>query len=254
MAILVGTSGWQYRDWRGGVYETGLPQRAWLARLSRRFPTIEVNNSFYRQPPPETFARWRHETPEGFVFAVKANRFLTHIKRLRDCAEPLARTMDSARALGPRLGPILFQLPPTLKVDVAALQTFLSLLPGDVRSAFEFRHPSWDTDDVRTALDRAGAAWVLADRPGWRVPLHVTGGWSYVRFHQGRPDRSDYPREKLHRWAQRIVGLPATDVYVYFNNDPGGAAVRDAETLIRMLDRAGGSVAQPPGDVSAAVR
>jgi uncharacterized protein YecE (DUF72 family) len=254
MAILVGTSGWQYRDWRGDVYDARLPQRAWLGELSRRFATIEVNNSFYRQPPPDTFAKWRRETPEGFLFSVKANRFLTHIKRLRDCEEPLARTVTSARALGPRLGPLLFQLPPTLKADVALLETFLALLPRDVRSAFEFRHPSWDTDEVRNALDRVGAAWVLADRPGWRVPLHVTGGWSYIRFHQGRQNRPDYPREKLHRWAERMIELPANDTYVYFNNDPGGAAVRDAGTLMRMLDRAGASVARPTVDVSAAAR
>jgi len=251
VAILIGTSGWQYRDWRGGVYDPGLPQRSWLAFLSRRFPTIEVNNSFYRQPPPETFAKWRRETPEGFIFAVKANRYITHIKRLRDCAEPLSRAVTSARALGTRLGPVLFQMPPTLKADIGQLEDFLPLLPRDVRSAFEFRHSSWDTDDVRAALDRVGAAWVLADRPGRRVPLHVTGGWSYIRFHQGRADRSDYPREKLHRWAERIAGLPARDTYIYFNNDPGGAAVRDAETLTRLLDRLETPVV---GSVNAAVR
>jgi uncharacterized protein YecE (DUF72 family) len=244
VTIRIGTSGWQYRDWRGPVYEAGLPQRAWLRELSRRFPTVEVNNSFYRQPPPETFAKWRGETPDGFVFAVKASRYLTHIRRLRDCEEPLAVTVTNARALGSRLGPLLFQLPPTFKVDLPRLEAFTALLPRDVRFAFEFRHASWDTDDVRAALDRVGAAWVLADRPGQRVPLHVTGGWSYVRFHQGRAERSDYPRDKLRRWAHRLAELPVTDSYIYFNNDPGGAAVRDAETLMQMLERAGALVAQ----------
>jgi uncharacterized protein YecE (DUF72 family) len=235
LAIRVGTSGWQYDDWLGEVYPRDLPKRAWLAHLASRFRTVEVNNSFYRLPSPEAFARWRDETPDGFVIAVKASRFITHIRRLRDCREPVGLLWSRARELGPRLGPILFQLPPRFPVDVSRLEGFLGVLPRAMRAAFEFRDRSWETDEVFQALDRAGAAFVLADRPGARVPGVVTGGWSYVRFHQGREDDPGYTRAKLRRWADRLAGLAVDDVFVYFNNDTGGAAVRDAQTLMELL-------------------
>ncbi len=233
--IRVGTSGWQYDDWRGRFYPEDLPKRRWLGHFAARFPTVEVNNSFYRLPSTETFARWREETPEAFVMAVKASRFITHIRRLRDCREPVTLLWSRARELGSRLGPVLFQLPPHFGADVGLLQRFLRVLPQGMRAAFEFRDPSWETEEVHHALDRAGAALVLADRPGARVEGVVTGGWSYVRFHQGRWTAPDYTREKLRRWAARIDALPADEVFVYFNNDTGGAAVRDAMTLSALL-------------------
>jgi uncharacterized protein YecE (DUF72 family) len=235
MRVLIGTSGWQYRDWRGRFYPVGLPTAEWLAYYASQFPTVEVNNSFYRLPTEETFDRWRRATPEGFVMAVKASRFLTHLRRLRDPAEPLELLLSRARALGSRLGPVLFQLPPRFPVDLPRLEALTALLPGDVRAAFEFRDPSWDRDDVRAALDRVGAAWVLADRPGAHVRDHVTGGWAYLRFHQGRPNAPGYARDKLRRWADRIAALPASDAYVYFNNDAGAAAVHDARVLAELV-------------------
>ena len=163
--IWVGTSGWMYRDWRDLVYPEGLPKRLWLHHLSRRFPTIEINASFYRLPTAETFDRWRLEVPPGFRFAVKMSRYLTHLRRFRDPAEPLARFWDRARHLGDRLGPVLFQQPPTFARDLGLLRELLDALPDEMRAAFEFRHPSWHDDEVLAALDDAGAALVLADSP-----------------------------------------------------------------------------------------
>jgi uncharacterized protein YecE (DUF72 family) len=243
--IYVGTSGWQYRDWRGPLYPEGLPQRRWLEHFSRVFPIVEVNNTFYMLPKEETFSTWREGSAEGFTFVVKANRYITHIRRLRDARDAVRRFWERCRRLEEKLGPVLFQLPPNLQADPERLDRFIGELPRKMRSAFEFRHPSWDTDEVREILDRGGCALVLADRPGARVPDLVTGGWSYVRFHQGRPDGSDYRPEKLGRWAGRLVALPAQEVYVFFNNDPGGAAVRDAVTLTRYLRGRGASVRGP---------
>jgi uncharacterized protein YecE (DUF72 family) len=245
--ILVGTSGWQYRDWKGAFYPAGLPQRRWLAHFAERFPTVEVNNSFYRLPDPGTFAKWRAETPDGFVITVKASRYITHIRRLRESGDAVARFHDHARRLGEKLGPVLYQLPPRFAVDPGLLSEFLETLPASQRAAFEFRDPSWQIDDVYALLDRAGAAFVLPDRPGARPPDVVTGGWSYVRFHEGGhgPAGVDYRRDKLRRWADRIAGMPAGDVYAYFNNDRTGAAVRDAATLMDLLERRGLAVARP---------
>ena len=236
MEVRIGTSGWVYRDWREHVYPPGLPQGRWLEHVAERFPTVELNASFYRLPPRTTFEGWRTRVPSGFRFAVKMSRYLTHVRRLRDPEEPLARFWQAATGLGPALGPVLFQFPPRFGVELELLRRTLSILPPSMRAAFEFRDASWETDEVLAALDAAGAAWVLADRPGARVRPHVTGGWSYLRFHRGTEDGFDYPREKLRRWAEKIASLPAGEVYVYFNNDPGGAAVRDAEHLRSVLD------------------
>jgi uncharacterized protein YecE (DUF72 family) len=247
MEVLVGTSGWQYRDWKGRLYPKDLPQREWLPYFSERFPVVEINNTFYMLPKEETFSRWREVSAEGFLFVVKANRYLTHIRRLRDCEEPLQRFWSRCLLLGPKLGPVLFQLPPNFGADLDRLREFLGFLPEGIRAAFEFRHPSWETDEVARTLDRAGCALVLADRPGARVPQVVTGGWSYVRFHQGRRTGPFYPRAKLRRWADRLVGTDATEVYVFFNNDPQGAAVRDAATLTELLEERGVPVRGPSG-------
>jgi uncharacterized protein YecE (DUF72 family) len=241
--IHVGTSGWQYRDWRGVLYPEGLAQARWLGRYAQEFSVVEVNNSFYRLPELATFERWRSETPPGFTFVVKASRYLTHLKRLKDAEDGVRLFVERARGLGPKLGPVLFQLPPRFPVDLERLRAFLALLPGDLRAAWEFRDPSWVADEVLALLDRTGCAYVLADRPGFRGPLPVTGGWSYVRFHQGSNVGPDYRRDKLRRWAERIATLPARDVWVFFNNDPTGAAVRDARFLRDVLGRAEARVA-----------
>jgi uncharacterized protein YecE (DUF72 family) len=234
-AVHVGTSGWQYDDWRGRFYPEGLPQRKWLEFFSSHFGTVELNNSFYRLPERVSFERWRDRTPVGFVVAVKASRFITHLKRLRDPEEPVSLLWDRATGLGDRLGPVLFQLPPRFPADVDRLRRLLASLPGGMRPAFEFRDPSWHSDDVFSLLDDAGAATVWPDRPGLRPGLPVTGGWLYVRFHQGTTRGPGYRRDKLRRWASRIAAADATEAFVYFNNDQAGAAIHDARAMIELL-------------------
>jgi uncharacterized protein YecE (DUF72 family) len=246
--IHVGTSGWQYRDWRGTFYPEDLPQRAWLAAYAERFSTVEVNNSFYRLPTTETFVRWRHETPYGFSMAVKASRFLTHLRRLRDPKGPVDLLWERAVELGPRLGPVLFQLPPRFPVDEDRLEGLLRVLPRRMRAAFEFRDDTWYVPAVLGRLDDAGAAIVWPDRPRARIQLPVTGGWAYLRFHQGRRDAPGYTRDKLRRWADRIADLDVGDAWIYFNNDTGGAAPKDAATLRVLLQERGVRTADPPPD------
>jgi uncharacterized protein YecE (DUF72 family) len=230
--ILVGTSGWQYRDWRGGFYPAKLPQRLWLEHYAGEFRTVEVNNAFYRLPARETFTDWAHRTPEGFCVAVKMSRYLTHLKRLKDPAEPVHRFLGRANGLGGKLGPVLLQLPPTLKADPAALHTVLSLFPRDVRVAVEPRHPSWWTDEIRELLTRHNAALCWADRRGRPLtPLWRTADFGYLRLHQGaaRP-YPRYGRQALASWASRLHGA-FSDAHVYFNNDHGAAAVADARAF-----------------------
>jgi uncharacterized protein YecE (DUF72 family) len=235
VTVLVGTSGWQYDDWRGRLYPKDLPKTRWLEYFSREFPTVEVNNTFYQLPKDETFTAWRDASADGFVVAIKASRYITHIRRLRECRDPVRLLWSRCRRLGKKLGPVLFQLPPNFKADVELLRGFLRLLPKTMRAAFEFRHPSWESEETRGVLDEAGSALVLADRPGDRVPDVVTGGWSYIRFHQGTLLSPGYRRSKLRRWADRIAKMQARETFVYFNNDTGGAAVRDAHILTELL-------------------
>jgi uncharacterized protein YecE (DUF72 family) len=236
--IRVGTSGWQYRDWGQRFYPEGLRASGWLRYYSARFTTVEVNNSFYRLPERATFEAWADQVPDGFVMAVKASRFLTHIRRLRDPEEPVDRLLSAAEGLGPKLGPILFQLPPDLQADIERLNAVLEVLPRSMRAAFEFRHPSWFDPKTYDALDRAGAALVWADAPGRRLGrVPMTGGWVYLRFHRGRRTAPGYRRSKLTRWADRLSRLDASDIFVYFNNDAEAAAVRDAALLGRILEQ-----------------
>ncbi|WP_327280269.1 MULTISPECIES: DUF72 domain-containing protein [unclassified Streptomyces] len=243
MTVRVGTSGWQYRDWSGVLYPPDLPQRSWLEAYAERFATVESNNAFYRLPSPEVFARWRERTPAGFVIAVKASRFLTHVKRLHDPEEPVHRLMTHAAALGERLGPVLLQLPPTLQADPDALDACLTCFPTGSRVAVEPRHASWWTADVRSVLVGHGAALCWADRGSRPVtPLWRTADWGYVRFHQGRAAPAPrYGRTALRSWADRIHDAwpPDADVFAYFNNDFGGAAVVNARTFARLVRAAG---------------
>jgi uncharacterized protein YecE (DUF72 family) len=239
MPLLIGTSGWQYRDWRGGLYPQQLPQRLWLEEYAAHFATVENNNAFYRLPSPETFADWRRRTPDGFVMAVKASRYLTHIKRLRTPQEPVHRLMEHAAALGDRLGPVLLQLPPTLRADPDALDACLRCFPRGVRVAVEPRHPSWWQEEraLRAVLERADSALCWADRGSRPVsPLWRTASWGYLRFHGGRATPAPrYGRAALRSWAGRVRDTwpEDADVYAYFNNDSGGAAVADADAFAR---------------------
>ena len=251
MTLLIGTSGWQYKDWRGVLYPEGTPQRLWLEEYARAFTTVELNNAFYRLPDRDTFATWRDRTPPGFVMAVKASRYLTHIKRLRDPEEPVRRLMDHAEGLGRRLGPILLQLPPNLPVNAALLDACLRCFAPTVKVAVEPRHPSWDDPEVRAVLQDRGAALCWADTGSRPVtPLWRTAGWGYLRLHAGRA--KPWPRygaQALGSWVRRIADTwpEEREVYVYFNNDPGGAAVRDAALFARRAEALGRSVTRTPG-------
>jgi uncharacterized protein YecE (DUF72 family) len=245
MRTWIGTSGWVYADWRGPVYPRDLRDRDRLAWYADRFATVELNASFYRLPAAKTFEKWRADTPDGFVFAVKMSRYVTHVRRLREPQDGIDRFWETSAPLGAKRGPVLVQLPPTLPADLGLLDGFLAAMPHGMRAAFEFRHASWDTNAVRSRLADANAAWVLADRPRAVVPLHVAAAWSYLRFHQGRVDAAGYDRAKLRRWADRLAELPVDDLFVYFNNDPGGAAIRDAGTLTALLAERGVAIVTP---------
>jgi uncharacterized protein YecE (DUF72 family) len=242
MPVLVGTSGWQYRDWRGRFYPEQLAQRYWLEHYASRFSSVESNNAFYRLPDPATFEAWAQRTPDDFVMAVKASRFLTHVKRLREPAEPVRRFLDHAGHLGAKLGPVLLQLPPTLKADAGLLREAIGQFPAGIRVAVEPRHPTWFSDEVAAVLRERDVALCLADRARRRTPVWRTAGWTYLRFHEGTASpRPCYGRQALASWAEDLAGTwgPEADVYVYFNNDQGGCAVRDAAVFAGEARRAG---------------
>jgi uncharacterized protein YecE (DUF72 family) len=249
MVMIVGTSGWQYADWRNRFYPSGVPQRLWLEHYASRFATVEVNNAFYRLPERDTFAKWRDRTPDDFLLAVKMSRYLTHIKRLRDPAEPVARFLGRATALGDKLGPVLLQLPPTLTADLPALEATLARFPDGVRVAVEPRHDSWWTDGLRALLARHNAALCWADR-GSRplTPLWRTADFGYLRLHEGKAQPwPRYGRTALGSWLDRICDrLHGVPTYVYFNNDPGGAAITDATALAALAARRRLTVSRSP--------
>ncbi|RBY75232.1 DUF72 domain-containing protein [Geodermatophilus sp. TF02-6] len=248
MAVLIGTSGWQYRDWRGRFYPPGLPQRLWLEHYAGHFATVESNNAFYRLPELATFEAWRARTPPDFRWAVKASRFLTHVKRLREPEEPVARLVERAAGLGDKLDVVLLQLPPTLRADAGLLRDCLVQFPPVTRVAVEPRHDSWWTDEVRALLERSGAALCWADRDEQPVaPLWRTAGWGYLRLHHG-VEAWGYRRQTLQLWAERLAATwePNADVYVYLNNDPGGAAVVDAVALAEEVRRTGRTPTRVP--------
>ncbi len=236
--IRVGCSGWQYRHWRGVFYPVELPQARWLEFYAQAFDTVEINNSFYRLPEASTFRRWRERVPHGFLFAVKASRYLTHMKKLKDPDQPLDLFFSRACELGPALGPVLYQLPPRWPVDVDRLKTFLAALPATIRQAIEFRNASWYTPDVLRLLDRFGVALCLHDMPGSATDAQPAGPFVYLRFHgSGARYGGGYSDRQLSRHASWIRSRLAENVsvYAYFNNDVGGHAPRDAARLRSMI-------------------
>jgi uncharacterized protein YecE (DUF72 family) len=235
----IGCSGWQYRHWRGDFYPSGVPQAKWFEYYAARFDTVEVNNTFYRLPERATFAAWAQRAPPGFVFAVKASRFLTHMKKLKDPEEPIARLFSRMRALGPHLGPVLYQLPPGWKVDVERFAHFLDALPRDVRHVVEFRDTSWYSPEIFRLMERRGVALCLHDMQGSATGHARVGPLVYVRFH-GTAGKygGGYSESRLRGWADWLNDQRANgcDVYACFNNDVGGHAPRDAITLRRLLE------------------
>jgi uncharacterized protein YecE (DUF72 family) len=241
--IRVGCSGWVYKHWRGILYPDRLPQRLWFERYAEEFDTVEINNSFYHLPKAETFDRWRKQAPAGFCYAVKANRYLTQAKKLKDCGEPLNRMMSAFRDLGERLGPILYQLPPQFKLNLDRLESFLKALPKRKIHVFEFRESSWYNEDVLALLDKYNAGFVAHDMKGVASPRWASGRTAYVRFHgTGGKYHGRYSDEALLDWTDWIASQArqGRSAWCYFNNDIHGDAIHDARTLksmVKQLDR-----------------
>jgi uncharacterized protein YecE (DUF72 family) len=244
-ALRIGCSGWNYRDWAGDIYPAGLPARRWLEHYATLLATVEVNATFYRLTTRAAVERWVRQTPAGFCFAVKASRFLTHVKRLGDIAQGLERFFAPLAPLieAGRLGPVLWQLPETFHRDDRRLEGLLEALrryPGG-RHALEIRHPSWLADEVYAILAGHGATLVIGDRRGLELEVpEAIGDWSYLRFHYGhRGRRGNYSERELDDWARRVTSLRRRgDVWAYFNNDWEGFAVRNALGLSARADPA----------------
>jgi uncharacterized protein YecE (DUF72 family) len=241
--IHVGTSGWHYKQWIGDFYPAKIPAANMLAWYSQEFHTVEINNSFYRLPEEKTFREWARKVPEGFLFAVKASRFLTHIKRLKDAEDPIRLFFSRARFLGRKLGPILFQLPPKWKMDHGRLREFLELLPSNHRYAIEFRDPTWYTASIYELLRIHNVALCMHDWHSEIWPHELTAKLAYLRFH-GTTGRyaGNYPDQLLEDWARRIAtwSPQLEHFFIYFNNDVAGHAVRNAITLRAALRRIAG--------------
>ncbi len=240
--IHVGTSGWAYREFQGLFYPPKLRTEDRLSFYAQNFDIVELNNSFYRLPSQETFSHWAASTPDHFRFAVKASRYLTHILRLKDPEEPLARMMDSVSALGHKRGPILFQLPPRFRLDLPRLDAFLKALKPyrrrGARFVIEFRDPSWDVPEVHERLSRAGVSWCIFELVELHSSPTVTSDLVYIRLH-GREGKykGAYRGALLERWAEALEAWARSglDCYIFFDNTMSGDAVLDALELKRML-------------------
>ncbi|BAZ94424.1 uncharacterized protein FOKN1_2044 [Thiohalobacter thiocyanaticus] len=233
--VYIGTSGYQYRHWRGPVYPQKLPQRAWFDYYSHRFDTVEINNTFYRLPEADTFQRWREAAPAGFVYALKVSRYLTHVKYLKAPAQPVRRFLERARLLGDALGPLLIQLPPHWGPNLDRLDGLLACLPSGYRWTLELRHPGWLDDTVFDRLREAGVGLCIHDL----LPEHpriATADWLYLRYH-GIDYSHRYSHQYLTAEAERLADRvrDGMDLYAYFNNDAAGHAFHNAAQLRRYL-------------------
>jgi len=238
-SVRVGCSGWQYTHWRGDFYPAQLSPSSWLEYYAERFDTVEINNTFYRLPEAATFAAWGRRAPRGFVYAIKASRYLTHMKKLKDPDEPVARFFTRARGLGAAFGPVLYQLPPHWPVNLDRFAAFLRALPRRRRHAVEFRDPSWYADDVFTLLERHRVALCLHDMAGSASTRIAIGPFVYVRFHGVQKYGGRYADATLEDWATWLSARAreGRPIYAYFNNDTGGHAPRDAVRLRTMIAR-----------------
>ncbi len=236
--ITIGTSGWHYKHWRGPFYPEKLTPSKWLPYYFARLSSVEINNSFYRLPLKETVMNWREQTPPHFIFAVKAWRLITHLKRLNNAREALALFLQSTESLREKLGPILFQLPPHWPCNAERLRAFLGTLPEGHRYTFEFRHPSWHTSAIYSLLERYRSAFCIYQLAGFASPRIATADFVYIRLHGPTEKKyeGDYPMETLHAWAERARAWQrqGKDVYIYFDNDQAGYAVKNAIALQEM--------------------
>jgi len=239
--VYIGTSGWHYKHWLGSFYPQDLPAKEMLRFYARHFDTVEVNNTFYHLPAPTTFDYWGDHSPTRFLFAVKGNRFITHMKKLKDPESSTAKFFLGAERLGNKLGPILFQLPPRWNVNIERLRNFLEVLPKQNRYVIEFRDESWMLEEVFEVLRQHNAAFCIHDLGDHQTPLEITADFTYLRFHGPGSAKyiGSYSRRNLQDWASKIVDWQKrlTAVYVYFNNDIGCAAVRNAIELKGLLTR-----------------
>jgi uncharacterized protein YecE (DUF72 family) len=241
--LLIGTSGWVYRSWKGRFYPDDLPGRRYLEYYAREFSTTEINSSFYHLPRPQTYANWAKQVSGDFVFAVKASRFLTHIKRLVDPEEAWHRFVHNALELGDRLGPILLQFPPGFQKNEARLSAFLEIAqeaapPTPLQLVCEFRHESWFTDEIYRLLGRHKAAWCIADGAKYPRKDLITADFAYIRYHgRSRMFASNYSKAILTKEARLIKRYlrDGLDVFAYFNNDAEGYAIKNARTLKTLL-------------------
>ena len=237
--IRIGTSGYHYKHWVGKFYPPKTPPSKMLEYYMRHFDTLELNNSFYRLPTIEAFESWRDATPPNFIFAVKASRFITHNKKLKDPGNALENLLPRAEHLGGKLGPVLFQLPPKWKVNLERLKALLEILPREHRYTFEFREPSWMTAEVHSLLRRYNAAFCIYELAGYRSPCKVTADFAYVRLHGPTAGKyqGSYSKAQLREWARRLdqwsTSLKA--VYIYFDNDEAGFAAQNALELKQMV-------------------
>jgi uncharacterized protein YecE (DUF72 family) len=234
----VGCSGWHYEHWRGLCYPEGLPKSKWLSFYAQQFDTVELNNSFYRLPSEKAFDTWRESTPDNFIFAVKVSRFITHIKRLKNLGSAVENFLSRADLLKEKLGPLLYQLPPSMKRNDELLQNFLSTLPSEYQHVIEFRHESWIDERVFDVLRRHNVGLCVFDMPGFVCPLVATSDFAYIRFHGSEGlYSSSYSNEELTEWAKRIarLGQSIKASYIYFNNDAEAFAVENAIKLKSLL-------------------
>jgi uncharacterized protein YecE (DUF72 family) len=237
IAARIGTSGWVYKHWCGVYYPKNLRQADWFAYYARQFDTVEINNSFYRLPSTDAFEAWRKQAPPAFLYAVKASRFLTHLKKLKDPEEPLRKFFERASRLGKTLGPVLYQLPPNWQVNLPRFEYFLSILPKGYLHVVEFRDASWLIEDVFRVMEHYHVAHCIHDMYPLQVPTRITARQVYIRFHGDSAHGGDYPLAALKTWAKRIAEWcrERLQVFVYFNNDIGGYALENAMTLKRLL-------------------
>jgi len=236
--VRIGTSGWHYKHWVGTFYPPRTPGAKMLAYYCERFDTVELNNSFYHLPRQTSLESWRDSTPAGFCFAAKGSRFLTHMKKLKDPEQGLARFLDTIEVLQHKLGPILFQLPPNWEVDFDRLSTFMGFLPREHRYAFEFRNASWNVPTMYDLLRRHNMAYCIFDLAGFQSPIEVTADFVYVRLHgPGGKYQGSYSEGALRKWAVRIAKWrrELKTVYVYFDNDEAGYAAQNALRLKEVI-------------------
>lgn len=234
----IGTSGWHYKHWKGNFYPAEIDPAEMLQSYLKRLDTVEINNSFYRLPTKEAVKNWVRQTPPDFIFAVKASRYITHNRKLKDPEATFATFMDVAKGFGKKLGPILFQLPPSWKVNEERLNTFLAALPPRHRYAFELRNESWHTPGIYNILREHNAAFCIFELNGFQTETELTADFAYVRLHgPGNAYQGDYSSSALRSWARKIGSWTDRnhDVFLYFDNDQAGFAAKNAVELQRML-------------------